>query len=81
MMSIQCKWIPSTVVHYNHIHVVYKHSHCMINIKFKGDVSWKQERLIWIAYYKNKENEKCLLKRLPKAIVLICTLNVDVHQE
>ena len=30
---------------------------------------WQQERLIWIAFYKNNENEKCLINLFPKDIV------------
>ena len=32
-------------------------------------ILWKQERLIWIAFYKNMENSKCLLVKLPKDII------------
>ena len=32
-------------------------------------VLWKQIRLIWIGYYKNNENNNCLIRFLPKDIV------------
>ena len=34
-----------------------------------GFIDWKIERLIWIAFLKNDENDKCLIKKLPKDIV------------
>ena len=30
---------------------------------------WNIERIIWIAFYKNDENDKCLIDTLPKDIV------------
>ena len=35
------------------------------------EIEWKYERLIWIAYFKNDENEQCLLKYVPKVLLLI----------
>ena len=32
-------------------------------------VSWSIERLIWMAFYKNEENNECLIAQLPKDIV------------
>ena len=29
----------------------------------------KIERIIWIGFYKNKENNKCLIKTLPKDLI------------
>ena len=31
---------------------------------------WQQERLIWIAFDKNKDNDACLFSLLPKDIIL-----------
>ena len=33
-------------------------------------VESKIERTIWIAFYKNDKNEKCLIKNLPKDLVV-----------
>ena len=30
----------------------------------------KIERIIWIGFYKNKENNKCLIKTLPKDLII-----------
>lgn len=30
---------------------------------------WSHERLIWIAFYKNKDNEKCIFNKLYKDLV------------
>ena len=32
-------------------------------------IQWNIERLIWIGFYKNGENSKCLIDELPKDIV------------
>ena len=40
-------------------------------VKFKYLIGkeWKIEKLLWIAFYKNEKNEKCLIATLPKEIV------------
>ena len=37
---------------------------------FRG-LSWRIERMLWIGFYKNETNEKCLIKLLPKDIVKV----------
>ena len=37
--------------------------------KKKKYFQWEKERIIWIAFYNNDDNEKCLIKWLPKDIV------------
>ena len=32
-------------------------------------IEWCQERLIWIAFWKNEDNKQCLLGTLPKDII------------
>ena len=32
-------------------------------------ISWYQERMIWLAFYKNIQNEKCFINELPKDII------------
>ena len=39
-------------------------------LKHISRVDWKQERLIWIAFLKNNDNDECLFPLLPKDIVL-----------
>ena len=34
-----------------------------INVNY---IEWKQLRLIWIAFYKNDDNDKCLIKIISK---------------
>ena len=31
---------------------------------------WKQERQLWIVFNKNKNNDQCLIKKLPKDVIL-----------
>ena len=35
------------------------------------DVEWIYERLIWIGYYKNDQNQHCFLKNVPKVLLLL----------
>ena len=37
----------------------------------KNGLSWRIERILWIAFYKNETNEKCLISTLPKDIVKV----------
>ena len=40
------------------------------HFKIKFDVlQWKIARLIWIAFYKNTKNDKCVIDRLPKDVI------------
>ena len=40
----------------------------------KLGIVWQHERLIWIAYYKNDENDQCLLKTVPKDVLVVIVL-------
>ena len=37
----------------------------------KKHLEWRKERIIWIGFYNNDDNEKCLIGLLPKDIVLL----------
>ena len=41
----------------------------LLKITVNTHILWKQERIIWIAFYKNEKNIKCLVSQLPKDIV------------
>ena len=43
-----------------------KYSHFVV---FSGCIEWKIVRLIWIGFYNNENNDKCLIKTLPKDII------------
>ena len=45
-------------------------THCLI---------WKQIRMIWIGYYKNNKNNNCLIRFLPKDIV-VQIMNIAGYQ-
>ena len=47
---------------------MYQHSYGYFNI-ISHCLKWKIARLIWIAFYKNKENQDCLMQILPKDII------------
>ena len=34
-----------------------------------AEISWEMQRIIWIGYYKNEQNNKCLIALLPKDVV------------
>ena len=44
--------------------------HSMFNTNY-GQIEWQHERLLWIGYYKNKDNDKCCINYLPKDILLM----------
>ena len=48
-----------------HIH----HSQDWQGEKKKKYLQWEKERIIWIGFYNNDDNEKCLIRLLPKDIV------------
>ena len=35
-----------------------------------SNLSWRIERILWIAYYKNDQNDQCLIDYLPKDILI-----------
>ena len=49
--------------------LVLQHKSCAYFKVFTDILDWKIVRLIWIAFYKNDKNDKCLIKRLPKDII------------
>ena len=49
--------------------IILGKNYCIMNI-YAHYVESKIERIIWIAFYKNGKNEKCLIKNLPKALVV-----------
>ena len=49
-------------------------------IKVTLNIGWKIKRLLWIAYYKNVDNRKCLISTLPKDIVINILCFVQNHQ-
>ena len=40
-----------------------------IQMSFEMPLDWDIERVVWIAFYKNQDNEKCCLPKLPKEVV------------
>ena len=56
----------------DHANIVVMQStkYCSFEL-IKNGIPWKIERIIWIAFYKNNTNRKCLLKLLPKDIVKV----------
>ena len=39
-------------------------------LNLESYLSWDIERIIWIGYYKNIDNDKCLITKLPKDVIL-----------
>ena len=36
---------------------------------FCGNIEWKQQRIVWIGFYKNQNNDLCLIKKLPLDVI------------
>lgn len=49
--------------------IVNKKNYCHFNI-YVHYVEATIERIIWIAFYKNRDNEKCLIQTLSKDLVI-----------
>ena len=49
--------------------IVYYQSYFSLNI-YVHYVQARIERIIWIGFYKNKDNDKCLIQTLPKDLIL-----------
>ena len=48
--------------------IVSRHSYCKLNI-YKHYIEPAIERIMWIAFYKNDNNNHCLIKKLPKELL------------
>ena len=44
-------------------------------------IRWSDERIIWIGFYNNKNNNKCLIQLLPKDIVLLVLRFLKVESQ
>lgn len=75
-MPFECKECPASIVFDKKCLVMQNHS-CFY-FKFTCKVAWEIQRLLWIAFEKNGENDQCYLNRLPK--ILICFV-IDLLQE
>ena len=53
--------------------VLQERQHFIFDI-IKHYIEWNVARLIWIAFYKNSKNNKCLIKQLPKDLVIYILL-------
>ena len=42
---------------------------CIYYLNINYPLPWSMQRLLWIAFYKNDQNKKCILKCLPKVLV------------
>ena len=49
--------------------VLYQKNYFHLNI-YTNYIESKIERIIWIGFYKNNENDKCLIKTLPKDLII-----------
>ena len=47
--------------------VFQAHNYCLFDIVLH---KWNIERILWIGFYKNDKNDTCLIKNLPKDVVL-----------
>ena len=43
----------------------------LLKIDIVCRLPWKYQRQIWIAYYKNRNNKKCIIGHCPKSILYI----------
>ena len=55
--------------HHQRLLIVKDNSYFCLNI-YMHYMEGKIERIIWIGFYKNKDNDKCLIQTLPKDLVV-----------
>ena len=56
---------------YNHsssVVVIQHHNYCTFNV-YSSFLQWNIARIVWIGFYKNRENGNCFLDLLPKDVV------------
>ena len=70
MLPFDCGMYPAVNKCNNNksIIIVQKHSYFMLNI-YSCYVDSITERIIWIGFYKNTDNNKCFIHKLPKDIM------------
>ena len=49
--------------------ILYDKNYFSLNI-YTDYIESKIERIIWIGFYKNTQNNKCLIKTLPKDLII-----------
>ena len=72
-------WACSACIHKNHCHVIIHKGHLLMDLannkidQFQihySQIQWKCERVIWIGFHKNiNNNNKCFVANLPKDII------------
>ena len=75
MLPFDCSQRPALLKYDDQsIILLQEHNYCKFNI-YKYYLESKIERIIWIGYYKNNDNNQCLMKKLPKDLIL-CILEL-----
>ena len=83
ILPFSCTMTPASILIDDSCLVLQDCRYCLLDLKklfnkvgcmyggygFDVRLNWKFERIIWIAFYKNNENDKCLIDQLPKDIV------------
>lgn len=70
-MPFDCDHHPAvTKVNNNRSILIIQDKNCYILNVYRHYVEAKIERILWIAFYKNEKNDKCLIKNLPKDLVV-----------
>ena len=83
ILPFTCRMTPATMLIGDSCLVLQDCRYCMLDLKklfgkvgcvyggygFNVKLKWKYERIMWIGFHKNKENDECLIHQLPKDIV------------
>ena len=48
-------------------YILFENEFYVINLKWK--TLWSVERIVWIGYYKNQDNDSCFVDKLPKDVI------------
>ena len=71
VLPFECKYYPGVIKYNNdrNIIIVQGNNYCTFNI-YHTYVHSSVEKIIWIGFYKNGSNDKCLFKKLPKDLII-----------
>lgn len=73
-MPFKCYGFPGVIKCQNDCNesviIADKHKYFKLNIYNRTNImDWRRERILWIGFYQNHDNNQCLIKILPKDVL------------
>ena len=67
-----CQYIVKWMRNRYQCYILFDNQCYVINLKWK--ILWSIQRVIWIGYYKNQQNDSCFLAKMPKDVINLIIL-------